>query len=43
VGLKVDIIVVSGGIGTIQAAKNATKTIPMVMAGSGPILSSTAR
>ena len=35
VRLKVDIIVVSGGIGTIQAAKNATKTIPIVMMGQG--------
>ena len=33
--LKVDIIVVSGGLGQIQAAKNATKTIPIVMAGQG--------
>jgi putative tryptophan/tyrosine transport system substrate-binding protein len=33
VRLKVDIIVVAGGIRTIQAAKNATKTIPIVMAG----------
>ena len=29
--LKVDIIVVAGGLRTIQAAKNATKTIPIVM------------
>jgi ABC-type uncharacterized transport system substrate-binding protein len=35
VRLKVDIIVVSGGITTIQAAKNATKTIPIVMSGRG--------
>ena len=35
VRLKVDIIVVAGGIGTIQAAKNATKTIPIVMTGGG--------
>jgi putative tryptophan/tyrosine transport system substrate-binding protein len=35
VRLKVDIIVVSGGLGTIQAVKNATKTIPIVMAGRG--------
>ena len=35
VRLKVDIIVVSGGIGTIRAAKNATKTIPIVMTGIG--------
>src|SRR5574341_1363374 len=35
VGLKVDLIVASAGIGGIQAAKNATKTIPIVMAGIG--------
>ena len=35
VRLKVDIIVVSGGNGPIQAAKNATKTIPIVMTGAG--------
>jgi ABC-type uncharacterized transport system substrate-binding protein len=35
VRLKVDIIVVAGGIGTIRAAKNATKTIPIVMTGVG--------
>jgi putative tryptophan/tyrosine transport system substrate-binding protein len=35
VGLKVDIIVVSGGNAPIQAAKNATKTIPIVMTGGG--------
>ena len=35
VRLKVDIIVVAGGTGMIQAAKNATKTIPIVMAGAG--------
>ena len=39
VRLKVDIIVVAGGDGPIRAAKNATKTIPIVMAGLGPILS----
>ena len=33
VRLKVDIIVVAGGLRTIQAAKNATKTIPIVMTG----------
>ena len=33
VRLKVDIIVAAGG-GIIQAAKNATKSIPVVMAGS---------
>jgi putative ABC transport system substrate-binding protein len=37
VGLKVDIIVVAGGVGPIQAAKNATKTIPIVMVGQGLI------
>jgi putative tryptophan/tyrosine transport system substrate-binding protein len=35
VRLKVDIIVVSGGTIPIQAAKNATKTIPIVMMGGG--------
>ena len=35
VRLKVDIIVVAGGYGGIQAAKNATKTIPIVMMGAG--------
>jgi putative ABC transport system substrate-binding protein len=35
VRLKVDIIVVSGGAGTIRAAMNATKTIPIVMTGGG--------
>jgi putative tryptophan/tyrosine transport system substrate-binding protein len=35
VRLKVDIIVVSTGDVTIQAAKNATKTIPIVMMGLG--------
>src|SRR5574341_737444 len=41
VGLKVDLIVASAGIGGIQAAKNATKTIPIVMAGIGidPVVS----
>jgi putative tryptophan/tyrosine transport system substrate-binding protein len=33
--LKVDIIVVTGGDPDIRAAKNATKTIPIVMAGNG--------
>ena len=33
VRLKVDIIVVTGGITAIRAAKNATKTIPIVMVG----------
>jgi putative ABC transport system substrate-binding protein len=36
VRLKVDIIVVSGGGGWVQAVKNATKTIPIVMMGFGP-------
>jgi putative tryptophan/tyrosine transport system substrate-binding protein len=35
VRLKVDIIVVVGGAGPIRSAKNATKTIPIVMAGAG--------
>jgi putative tryptophan/tyrosine transport system substrate-binding protein len=35
VRLKVDIILVPSGLGTIQAAKNATKTIPIVMAAEG--------
>jgi putative ABC transport system substrate-binding protein len=35
VRLKVDIIVVVGGTGTVQAAKNATKTVPIVMVGAG--------
>ncbi len=36
VRLKVDIIVVAGGDPPIRAAKNATKTIPIVMVGVGP-------
>jgi putative ABC transport system substrate-binding protein len=35
VRLKVDIIIVAGGIIWIRAAKDATKTIPVVMAGVG--------
>ena len=35
VRLKVDIMVVAGGFIPIQVAKNATKTIPIVMAGVG--------
>jgi len=35
VRLKVDIIVVAGGVIPIQATKNATKTIPIVMSGVG--------
>ena len=36
VRLKVDIIVVAGGNTLIRAAKNATKTIPIVMTGAAP-------
>jgi putative ABC transport system substrate-binding protein len=35
VNLKVDIIIVAGGSGSVRAAANATKTIPIVMAGEG--------
>ena len=35
VHLKVDIIVVVGGAMTVRAARNATKTIPIVMTGAG--------
>jgi putative ABC transport system substrate-binding protein len=35
VRLKVDIIVVAGGHTLVRAAKNATKTIPIVMVGVG--------
>jgi putative tryptophan/tyrosine transport system substrate-binding protein len=35
VHLKVDSIVVSGGPVWVEAAKNATKTIPIIMVGSG--------
>jgi putative ABC transport system substrate-binding protein len=35
VRLSVDIIVVAGGAPSIRAAMNATKTIPIVMMGSG--------
>ena len=35
VRLKVDVIVVAGGDPPIRAAKNATKTIPIVMIGAG--------
>src|SRR5215475_6499747 len=35
VRLKVDIIVVAAGDAAIKAAKNATKTIPIVMVGTG--------
>ena len=35
VRLKVDVIVISGGVRPIRAAKNATKTIPIVMTGRG--------
>src|SRR2546430_6571108 len=33
--LRVDIIVVTGGVLPLRAAKNATKTIPIVMTGQG--------
>ena len=35
VRLNVDIIVVTGGAVTVRAAMNATKTIPIIMAGPG--------
>jgi putative ABC transport system substrate-binding protein len=35
VRLKVDVIVVGGGTQFVQAVKNATKTIPIVMTGTG--------
>jgi putative ABC transport system substrate-binding protein len=35
VGLKVDIIVAAGGSEMVRAAKNATKTIPLLMTGLG--------
>jgi putative tryptophan/tyrosine transport system substrate-binding protein len=35
VRLKADVIVVSGGSRPVRAAKNATKTIPIVMTGGG--------
>ena len=35
VRLKIDIIVVAGGDGTVRAAMNATKTIPIIMVGAG--------
>ena len=35
VRLKVDVIVVAGGDPSVRAAKNATKTIPIVMVGAG--------
>ena len=35
VRLKVDIIVAAGGDPVVRAAKNATKTIPIVMMGAG--------
>jgi putative tryptophan/tyrosine transport system substrate-binding protein len=34
VHLNVDVIVAAGGVSLIRAAKNATETIPMVMAGT---------
>ena len=36
---KVDIIVVAGGNEVVRAAMNATKTIPIVLMGQGPIRS----
>ena len=36
VRLKVDIILVTGGSAMVRAARNATKTIPIVMAGAAP-------
>lgn len=41
VRLKVDVIVVAGGLPVMQAAKNATKTIPIVIGGRGidPVVS----
>jgi putative ABC transport system substrate-binding protein len=41
VRLKVDIIVVAGGLPVVQAAKDATKSIPIVMGGRGidPVVS----
>ena len=39
VRLKVDIIVAAGGTAVVRAAKNATRTIPIVMLGPGSILS----
>lgn len=35
VGIKVDVIVVAGGSATVRAAMKGTKTIPIVMIGSG--------
>jgi putative ABC transport system substrate-binding protein len=35
VKLKVDVIVVAGGLGPIRAAADATKTIPIIMTGGG--------
>ena len=35
VRLEVDVIVVAAGLPVLQAAKSATKTIPIVMAGRG--------
>src|SRR5262245_4210598 len=35
ISLKVDVIIVAGGSGQIRAAKDATKTIPIVMVGQG--------
>src|SRR5262245_41514394 len=35
VGIKVDVIVAAGGSATVRAAMKGTKTIPIVMIGSG--------
>jgi putative ABC transport system substrate-binding protein len=35
VRLKVDVIIVAGGPGPVRAAKNATRTIPIIMTGIG--------
>jgi putative ABC transport system substrate-binding protein len=35
VHLKVDVILAAGGVGVVRAAKNATKTIPIVLVGGG--------
>jgi ABC-type uncharacterized transport system substrate-binding protein len=34
IGLNVDVIIVSGGSSTIVAVRNATRTIPVIFAGS---------
>ena len=35
VRLQIDIILVTGGDGTVRAAMNATKTVPIIMVGAG--------